>query len=184
MLPELKRPFLVKPSLVTFLVPLALCAALGIESGLLVIILPRTLSPVESLLGAGRTVDLLVMSALFVFSVLLSVYLIYRLRRPILTVDSAGITDNRDLSVGFLPWSEVGDVSIPVFPGFSPRLKIVPRDWDALLNRLPAWKRTIFQLTRRLGAGTITIPQAACSVPVTQVRDEIARRLNVARGVA
>jgi hypothetical protein len=105
----------------------------------------------------------------------------YALRRllrpaPALVVTREGILDNASaLSVGFIAWDEIAElvehrVQNQVF------LAIVPKDADAVLARLPAWKRRAIRASGLLGAPAITIPQVILPTTVADLLREIRLR--------
>jgi hypothetical protein len=87
-----------------------------------------------------------------------------------------GIFDNASLlGVGFITWNEIAEVGEyrfknQVFVG------IVPKDLDALLARLPAWKGRTIRANVLLGAAPVNIPQVGLPMKASELLEEIEMR--------
>lgn len=96
-------------------------------------------------------------------------------RKPAITIDRAGITDNASgLSAGFIPWSDVVDAQLVKFQqqkflGVSLRN---PQDYLAKASPL---KRTLMKANASLVGFVINIPQISLPVPLEELLGHIER---------
>jgi len=107
-----------------------------------------------------------------------AVAILYRLVRPspAITINAQGITDNASgLGVGLIPWEEIGEVR-EYRVGKQAFLGIFTKDPDALINKLPRWKRTAIRANLKLGAAPVNIPQAQLGMKLSTLAAEIERR--------
>jgi hypothetical protein len=106
--------------------------------------------------------------ALFALSRLVS-------RKPAITIDRSGITDNASgLSAGFIPWSDIADAQVirfqqQKFLGVSLRN---PKDYLAKASPL---KRTLMKANSSLVGFVINIPQISLPVPLEELLGHIER---------
>jgi hypothetical protein len=110
------------------------------------------------------------------------VYLLARIvkPRPAVVISSRGITDTASaLGVGFLAWEEIAEMRV-YQQGRQTFLGIMPKDVDALLDRLPAWQRWVVRDNLASGAAPINIPQVV--LPISAV--DLLRKINLRRPVA
>ena len=105
-------------------------------------------------------------------------YALFRLARPrpAVVINSRGIVDNASaLGVGLIEWGEIDQCHEYRFQN-QVFLGIVPRDLEALLARLPAWKRSAIRANLLLGAAPVNIPQVVLPMKVSELVREIERR--------
>ena len=100
---------------------------------------------------------------------------------PAVIIDSRGITDNSSgVSVGFIAWDEVAEVREYTFQ-HQTFLGIEPKDLNAILARLPKWKRTAIRGNVKLGAAPINISQLTLGVKVSDLIRQIDTRFRSQR---
>jgi hypothetical protein len=102
-------------------------------------------------------------------------YALFRIAKPTpaVIVDRNGILDNASaIGVGFIAWGEIAELREYHFMRQGV-LGIVPKDFESLLARLPAWKRVAIRANRLFGFTPVNIPQALLPMSVPQLKREI-----------
>ena len=105
-------------------------------------------------------------------------YALWRLVRPrhALVINRRGIVDNASaLSIGFLGWDDIAEMYEYRYQN-QVMLGIVPRDLEAVLGKLPAWKRRVLRANLWLGTAPINIPQVILPMKVSELLREIETR--------
>ena len=113
----------------------------------------------------------------------IGVAVLYRLVSggPALVINRDGILDNASgTAVGLIRWHEIEAVR-PYEVNGRTFLAIVPKDLDAVLSRLPAWKRKLLRANLAIGADAINIPDVTLPMSVADLEREIQARFKVGR---
>ncbi len=120
--------------------------------------------PTGQITADGRLIVWLLMSlfisiAAFAASGLVS-------RKPALTIDRTGITDNASgLSVGFIPWSDIVGIRIVTLQA-QKYLGVSLRNPNEYLKRAPLVKRLLIRTNVHCLGHVVNIPQLSLPVPV------------------
>ncbi|MCR6479769.1 hypothetical protein NU688_26675 [Variovorax sp. ZS18.2.2] len=147
---------------------LLLGAALFVAGGIWLLMHP---------IGGDEVMGWLIGWASIVFFGAVAVFALSRLvsRKPAITIDRTGITDNASgLSAGFIPWSDVVDAQVIKFQqqkflGVSLRN---PKDYLAKASPL---KRMLMKANSSLVGFVINVPQISLPVPLEEVLAHIDR---------
>ena len=96
-------------------------------------------------------------------------------RKPALTIDHAGITDNASgLSAGFIPWSDVVDAQVIKFQQ-QKFLGLSLRNPEDYLANASSFKRMLMKANSSLVGFVVNIPQIALPVPLEELLGHIDR---------
>lgn len=104
-----------------------------------------------------------------------AIYGIYRLIKikPSVVVNDEGIYDNSSaVSAGLIRWDEISNliinrIALQKFVG------IIPRDTDAIMKRLPAWKRALMVGNKSMSDAPFNIPQNILPIPCEDLLAQI-----------
>ncbi|MEZ5967136.1 MAG: STM3941 family protein [Planctomycetota bacterium] len=102
-----------------------------------------------------------------------------RLRHPraMVEIRAEGLVDRASaIGVGLIRWPEIADAFVYHF-GRRPMLGIEVHDLDALLQRLPRWKRWALAANMWLGAAPINIPGTLLPVPLEALIERMAAHM-------
>jgi hypothetical protein len=110
------------------------------------------------------------------------IYPLVRLLRhtPTLIIHSSGVVDNGSaLSVGFLPWHEIGRVEIVQFSS-QRYLAIDVKNRETLLRAKSGFKALILRFNSKISGATTHIASMNLSMPLEEIVSEIRERRRAA----
>lgn len=104
-----------------------------------------------------------------------AIYGIYRLIKvkPSVIVNDEGIYDNSSaVSIGLIRWDEIENLIIHRI-GLQKFVGIIPRDYETVKRRLPAWKRALMVGNKSMSAAPFNIPQNILPIPCEDLLAQI-----------
>ena len=116
----------------------------------------------------ANSVRIAMFGALLLLAASVILHFAYRVVRPgtVIIVDALGIVDQASGGgAGRVFWKEIESAHIYQFAQFR-TLRIVPRDFEAIVRRQSAWKRCYYRAVWGLGSPPINIPQELVPVPI------------------
>lgn len=109
------------------------------------------------------------------------IMMIRKAKVPAIYADDKGITDNSGLfSAGFLPWENIKDISVFVFP-LNATISINVYNEAEFLSRFNVLTQMLMKLNRNFGGGIVSIAGNGLKGSGEKVSDELKRRLNAWR---